>query len=344
MPSDPFKKFQHIPSVDDILETAFNRANKRAGGISDKKGEIHRARRKEVLRIEIAYDYVMEYLQSIVKSVPDLTQLPPFYVELAQILVDNDLLKQKLGRISGVIKVLERLKHQHIKTILTLQKEFDIGEKRKQAFGRMKSVIDKLSSDFDYLRKSRQTLKGLPVINQYIPAVVIAGYPNVGKSSCVNNLCGSKIEVAPYPFTTKEIIIWFYKHDREQIQFIDTPGVLDRPMAKRNRIELQALTAMKHLANLIVFLVDPTLNCGYPLDVQLDLLKEIQVTFLAIPRLIVITKKDLATDEEFDQATKQVQALGEQTIFAYSAITRENEAPLMASIKEYLKNFRPPAT
>ena len=41
-------------------------------------------------------------------------------------------------------------------------------------------------------------------------------------------------EVASYPFTTKGIIVGHRIMGREKIQFVDTPGILDRPAEERN--------------------------------------------------------------------------------------------------------------
>jgi nucleolar GTP-binding protein len=339
MPEDPFKEFKHITPIDEMLETTYSKANKRADSITDKHDEIAQAKKRETKRIQVAYTYVMEYLEDIVKSVPDLSALPRFYFDLAQILVDNDLLKKKLGRISGVIRVLERLMREHVRAIPRLTREGAIHQKRKEAFGRMKSVVDKLSDDFEFLMTARKKLRSLPVINTDIPAVVIAGYPNVGKSSIVNNFCGSKIQVASYPFTTKEITIGRYEKGFDSIQFVDTPGILDRPMLDRNPIERQAIAAIKHLANVIAFVIDPTPNCGYPIDVQLALLHEVAESFPGIDRIIIITKKDLITQQELDDITARLHGLGENAIVSYSAVSRENEDQVLTVMKQRARPF-----
>jgi nucleolar GTP-binding protein len=341
MPEDPFKGFHHIPPIDEVLESAYSKANKRADSITDKREGIFLVKRQEIKRIQVLYEYMEEFLDGIVKSVPDLSTLSPFYYELAQILVNNDLLKQKLGRISGVIKVLDRLEREHVRAIPRLYSASSINYKRKQAFGRLKSVVDKLGSDLEFLATARKKLRSLPVINLTIPAIVIAGYPNVGKSSFVNNLCGSKIQVAAYPFTTKEVIIGLHDKGMEKFQFIDTPGVLDRPMAARNQIEMQAITAIRFLANIIVFMFDPTPNCGFPIEEQLDLLNEVKTTFPSIDRVILITKIDLATPAEIDTIKVRLESVGEKTIVTYSATTRENEAQFLAVIKEKTRSFVP---
>nr|MDO8086950.1 GTPase [Candidatus Sigynarchaeum springense]MDO8118688.1 GTPase [Candidatus Sigynarchaeota archaeon] len=339
MPEDPFKEFKHVMPIDEMLETTYSKANKRADSITDKHDKIREVKKQETKRIQVAYKYLMDYLLNIVKGVPDLARLPPFYFELAQILVDNDLLKQKLGRISGVIRVLEHLMRDHLRAISRLAKESDIREKRKQAFGRMKSVVDKLRGDLEFLMMARAKLRSLPVIDTDLPAVVIAGYPNVGKSSLVNNLCGSKIQVASYPFTTKEITIGLYNKGFDRIQFVDTPGILDRPMSERNLIERQAIAAIKHLANLITFLIDPTPNCGYPVDLQLELLRDVSSNFPTTDRVIILAKKDLIEQQELDEIITRLHDLGETDIVPYSAVSRENEEKLLAVVKEKVKPF-----
>ncbi len=270
------------------------------------------------------------------KSVPDLSALHPFYVALAQVLVDNDQLKQKLGRISGVVKVINKIKSEQIGKITRLKSIMMIKAARKQAFGRLKSVIDQLEDDFEYLRVSRKKLKTLPVIFMDIPAVVVAGYPNVGKSSIINNICNSKIEVAQYPFTTKEIKVGQYKEGYHHIQFVDTPGVLDRPMARRNKIELQAITAMEHIARIIMFVIDPTINCGFQLEDQVSLLKEIQDSFQRASIMIVLNKLDIMQQEERDAIMNALNDIGTFDVIAYSAFTRLHEDHLIDAIKRKL--------
>ena len=55
---------------------------------------------------------------------------------------------------------------------------------------------------------------------------------------------------------------------RNRIQFVDTPGILDRPAEERNPIERQALSAMMNVASVILFILDPSEHCGYPMEVQ----------------------------------------------------------------------------
>ncbi|MBI4450973.1 50S ribosome-binding GTPase, partial [Candidatus Woesearchaeota archaeon] len=77
-----------------------------------------------------------------------------------------------------------------------------------------------------------------------------------------------------------------------KVQFIDTPGLLDRPLEKRNAIERQAILALRHLAGLIIFVFDPTEACGYTLDEQHHLLRDIKQRFEK-PIIAIANKADL---------------------------------------------------
>ena len=77
----------------------------------------------------------------------------------------------------------------------------------------------------------------MPTVDFDAFTVVIAGFPNVGKSTVLRRLTGAKPKVAEYPFTTKGIQIGYLETKWNKIQVIDTPGLLDRPIDQMNNIE-----------------------------------------------------------------------------------------------------------
>ncbi|HMB49477.1 MAG TPA: GTPase, partial [Natronoarchaeum rubrum] len=105
---------------------------------------------------------------------------------------------------------------------------------------------------------------------------------------------------AEYPFTTKGIGVGHFERDRVRYQIVDTPGLLDRPPEERNEIESQAVSALEHLADCVLVLLDASMNCGYPVDVQLELRDAIAEQFGDAPVMTVCNKSDLSTDVEAD--------------------------------------------
>ena len=110
-------------------------------------------------------------------------------------------------------------------------------------------------------------------------------------------LSSAKPEIAQYPFTTKDIHVGHIeKKDRHIIkryQIIDTPGLLDRPLSDRNKIEKQAIAALNHLADLVIFILDPSETSGYSLDDQKHLLSNIKKMFSESTIILVENKTDI---------------------------------------------------
>jgi nucleolar GTP-binding protein len=146
---------------------------------------------------------------------------------------------------------------------------------------------------------ARDALKTLPDIRPDEPTVVVAGYPNVGKSSFVNAVTKARNETASYPFTTTEIRVGHYEADHIRYQLVDTPGLLDRPPEDRNDVEAQAVSALAHLADAVLVLVDASGECGYPLAVQLALREDLESRF-EVPVVTVCNKADRSTAVEAD--------------------------------------------
>jgi nucleolar GTP-binding protein len=162
---------------------------------------------------------------------------------------------------------------------------------RKEFYGRVNSLMRKTRKDFDLLHYAAKSLGGLPDIEDR-RTIIIAGLPNVGKTSLLAKLTGSKPKIRAYPFTTKGLMIGHSKFDFETIQFIDTPGVLDRPAKKRNPIEQQAIIVLKIIADFIIYVFDVSETSGYTLEKQMKLYREVRDTYKK-PIITVVNKIDI---------------------------------------------------
>jgi nucleolar GTP-binding protein len=78
----------------------------------------------------------------------------------------------------------------------------------------------------------------------------------------------------------------------QKIQLIDTPGLLDRPLEKRNTIEKQAIAALRFLADVIILMSDPSESCGYSLTDQQQLRQQINELYPQIPLIEIENKVD----------------------------------------------------
>lgn len=78
---------------------------------------------------------------------------------------------------------------------------------------------------------------------------------------------------------------------------VDTPGLLDRPMLERNLIEMQAIVALEHLGDILLFLIDRSEESTTPISEQVHLLEEVRGLLSDRRVLVVSTKSDLLDGE-----------------------------------------------
>ncbi|MFX0024066.1 MAG: NOG1 family protein [Candidatus Hermodarchaeota archaeon] len=338
---NPFNEFYHVPNSKEFLDIAFKRGMKSSAQVSQNAPILIKAKKKESKRIKVAIEELTNRIQKVIRMVPIIDELPDFYRELASILVDIDKLKLTLGKINGILPVLRNIEREYIKKLNRIEAPKEGDQLRRAAFGRISSIINKQNANLEYLNEIRGRLREIPSIDYTMPCVVVAGYPNVGKSSIVKNIStNKKIEVKEYPFTTKKLNMGHLeierRFDKIKIQCLDTPGILDRPMIKRNRIELQAILALRLISDLILFIFDPTPACGYDIESQVDLYNEIRLNFSKerqIEILVIFNKIDLAKDSEIQYLRNQLN-LDQKDVYLTNALTGENLDIIIRIIKE----------
>jgi len=142
--------------------------------------------------LQTASNIVSDNLQNVVTTWPDIETLDPFYVELADAIIVSrtdgeggiDAIKQHLSEVQWASRKAKDI-HREYQGRMT--SDADTARKlRKQAFARIADVVEEVADDLAAISEARDTLKTLPDIRPDRPTIVVAGYPNVGKSSFVN--------------------------------------------------------------------------------------------------------------------------------------------------------------
>jgi len=297
----PFRGMVIAPAdVSEIVEPALRRSRRATVRLS--RVTLKSMRLVHRRRIELMADYIVRRLSAIYRTTPYIPELHPFYRELASLLVDVDDLRRRLAKLKAATKVIRKIERDCLVMVRAAERRGDLMRARRAFLGRVLSVLEDLKEDLRAIREYQLRLLKVPDIDPELHTIVVAGPPNVGKSSFVRRVSTAEPEVREYPFTTKSLILGHVIIDDLYVQVIDTPGLLDRPLSERNEAELQAILALKHLAGVIVFLVDPSQTCGYDVQYQVRVYREVREHFSQTPILVCLNKVDVASREQVGAA------------------------------------------
>lgn len=276
-----FERLPTVPRSQEMLDKAFRRASTRA--------------QTDESKIRTAGNVLSDNLANLIRKFPSFENLPPFYRDMADVVVGVDAMRISLSRLGWASKQIKDITKEALGKIKR-NREGDESAIRRSAFGRMSSVIKSIEKDLLFLNDARDKLRKMPTIDPDLPTILIAGYPNVGKSSFITCVTGARPEIASYPFTTRGIYVGHFTRDNQKYQVVDTPGLLDRSLSERNEIERQAIAALHHLKGVVLFIIDPSEHSGYPLESQLRLVEDIK-GWVKLPILVVANKSDILSYE-----------------------------------------------
>jgi len=271
-----FEQLPTVPTSEELLNKSFRRASRAVDDLS---------------MVQNAGNILSDNLSNLIRKFPSFENMPPFYREMADIIAGVDRIRISLSRLGWASRQIRLITKEHVAKIKRSSPN-DATLIRKSAFGRISSVMRSIEKDLLFLNETRNLLRKMPTIDPALPTILIAGYPNVGKSSFIVRITGARPEIASYPFTTRGIFVGHFMRGEQRYQVVDTPGLLDRPMEERNNIERQTIAALSHLQGVLLFILDPSEHCGYFLDSQLSLAQDIQ-NWISLPMLIVANKADI---------------------------------------------------
>ncbi|MDH7592791.1 MAG: 50S ribosome-binding GTPase [Methanomicrobiales archaeon] len=282
-----FSRLKTVPTAEELMDRSLRRAAKKMRLKRNRK----RADEEFIRAISSA---LHDRLVAIIQDLPEVDGLLPFYREMTEILIGRDRFKKSLGAVGWAAWQIRLIGSELARRARGAE---DTGPVRRQAVARISSIVHQVNDALRFLNEARNQLRSLPDIREEF-TVVVAGYPNVGKSSFIRRVSTAEPEVAEYPFTTKGIIMGHRKIGRESVQLIDTPGILSRPAEERNWIERQALAALLNVADIVLLILDPSETCGYTFDDQLRLKRELEGA-LQTPLVTVVNKADIKALEGY---------------------------------------------
>ncbi|WP_456383213.1 GTPase Era [Persephonella sp.] len=169
--------------------------------------------------------------------------------------------------------------------------------------------------------------------------VALIGRPNVGKSTIMNNILGTKLSiVSPKPQTTRMRILGV-KHDKDaQIIFLDTPGV-QKGKDLLTKVVMESAVGSMEEADVLVLIIEA--DKGWTREDELIL--ENYIKKLNKPTILVINKIDKMEDKRLllpliEESAKKYDFA---EIIPMSAVKGENLDRFVEALKKYLPESPP---
>lgn len=162
--------------------------------------------------------------------------------------------------------------------------------------------------------------------------VSLIGRPNVGKSTLLNEMIGTKVAItSPKPQTTRNILQGIYNDENSQIVFVDTPGI-HKPNHQLGKIlNKQAYYSIDDV-DVILFVVDASESLGGGDQYIIERLKEVNK-----PVFLILNKIDRIPREKILEKIVEYKDLCDfKEIIPVSALKNNNVQDVIETLKRYL--------
>ena len=280
-----FKKMTTVPTATDFLDIVLSQTQRKTPTVVHPGYNIVRIRQFYMRKVKYMQNTCHEKLTLTLTDFPRLEDIHPFYADLINVLYDRDHYKLALGQLNIARQLIDRVGKDYVKLLKYGDSLYRCKALKRAALGRMCTVLKRQKGALEYLEQVRQHLMRLPSIDPTTRTIIVAGYPNVGKSSFMNKVTRANVDVQPYAFTTKSLYVGHMDYKYMRWQVLDTPGVLDKPLEERNTIEMQSITALAHLQATVLYVVDLSEQCGYSIAQQVTALFRSAAVARALPQL-----------------------------------------------------------
>ncbi|ADI32619.1 small GTP-binding protein [Staphylothermus hellenicus DSM 12710] len=307
MKPEKLKKY-YIKTYDELYNLVNNRMRTASIPPPPKirgKDKFLQLRNALLVKLGIVYNIIDSELIKIIEALKTISLMHPFY---------NELFTTKTRKTPrDLIKRFTMLKHTATRIYNDAKQQIKTGLTGKEIVGAFKAGIGRLLSIYRRnndliaaIKDSIIELSKLPDITGDL-VVIIAGMPQVGKSTLLKKLTHAKPEISPFPFTTKTIIAGHITVEPYgKITLIDTPGLLDRPLNKKNPIEYKAVLALKHLADITIYLFDIDPHSYYTFEQQLNVYRDIRELLGDKDIIIAINKIDITPKDYLEKQSIRI--------------------------------------
>ncbi|GAX85127.1 hypothetical protein CEUSTIGMA_g12547.t1 [Chlamydomonas eustigma] len=260
------------------------------------RNEAEKERNKAARQMDTLMKEMTVPLTKSIASFPKHSHLHPFEQALLELTVGLSNYENAQARVDSLRKSLQETGKSYASKASKAVNKAAALQAASEGLEHMVNLYSSGAKHVDILRDMGKKLRSLPLVDVSLPTIALVGAPNVGKSSLVKLMSTGTPEVCNYPFTTRSIKMGHFYIDGKKHQITDTPGLLNRNDADRNKMEMLTLAVLQHLPTSVLFVIDLTEECGTSVEDQWAIRSEVKRRFPGKPWVDVLSKSDALSE------------------------------------------------
>ena len=120
--------------------------------------------------------------------------------------------------------------------------------------GKLKAKLARLRDEVEKRKSAGGKGKGFAIKKSGDATVGLIGFPNIGKSTLLNQITDAKSRIGDYDFTTIDAIPGMMEYNGAKIQILDLPGLIAGASKGKGRGK-EVISAVRSV-DLILFMID----------------------------------------------------------------------------------------
>ena len=164
----------------------------------------------------------------------------------------------------------------------------------------------------------------------------IIGRPNVGKSTLLNNIIGTKLSIVTHkPQTTRKRVLGIFTSENSQVIFLDTPGILE-PKYELQKSMMNYVESSIDEADILIVIID--ISRGIDFEEMLPTKFLNQLKEIEKPKILILNKIDLLKNVKESLPVIEYFAKMDvfQDIMPIAAIKQKSGVGLVKVLDKYL--------
>jgi len=287
-----------------FLNKVLSGTQRKTPTIVHKRFPIEGIRRFYIRKIKFVQQSFSSHITETIGTFPSIDYIHPFFGNLLNLMFQRQHYKLALSKLSKSKRIIDIISRNFVKLVKNGSSLYTCKQLKKEAIGRICTIIQKLNKSLIFLEKVRKHLEKLPELDPHRKSVILSGSSKVGKSSCLNKTTRANIKVGDSSKHNNFIILGHMQTNFSRLQILDISCLSNSTDYMKDSLVIQLYSAFFNLDCIISHFFDLSGCSSITLSKQIDLFKRLDKINPKIGKLLVFTKTDLGWEKLLDQTQK----------------------------------------